>query len=113
MILSMWVAWQLLFGPGSERLTYGIIAPMAAWALLESLAERRHRILSAAAWAMTAILGTGAVERALLPYFSAAPAIQPAGVVVFAAWLLARGPGQAEERGEGIQERPLEQRVAA
>jgi hypothetical protein len=37
--LAMWVSWQLLLGPGTEQLTYGIISPLATWALLVSYAE--------------------------------------------------------------------------
>lgn len=89
-VLSMWIAWQLVFGPGTERLTYFIIAPLTAWAVLASWQERRLRALSLAAWLITSLLGTGGVERVLLPYWSLAPAILPLGVVLFVAWLIVR-----------------------
>lgn len=88
-MLSIWIAWQLLFGLGSERLTYQIIAPLATWALLESLGDKRWRGLAAAAWLMTGPLGVGGVERALLPYLAAAPIILPAGALALVAWTLA------------------------
>ena len=66
-ILAIWPAWQLLFGPGSERLTYGIIAVAATWALLISFADKRHRVLAAAAWGLISLFSMGAFERALQP----------------------------------------------
>lgn len=89
-IVSIWIAWQLLFGPGSERMTYGIIAPLAGWAVIVSFTEQRGRVLSLAAWLMTGLLGTGAVERMIDPYLWGAQAIQPVGVILFVAWLAAR-----------------------
>jgi hypothetical protein len=87
-ILCGWAAWQLLFGPGTERLTYGLVAPFASWAVIVSFREARLRLLSASAWLLTVVLGAGFAERALLPYFWAAEAIQPLGVVLFAAWMV-------------------------
>ncbi|MEM7586864.1 MAG: glycosyltransferase family 87 protein [Acidobacteriota bacterium] len=85
--LAAWVAWQLLFGPGTERLTYGLIAPFASWAILVSPRGSWERRIAWLAWWLTALLGTGAAERALLPVFEHAKAIQPSGVVVFILWL--------------------------
>lgn len=94
-MLAFWVAWQLLLGPGAERLTYQIYAPLTAWAVVASFAARRGRTLSLTAWLMTGILGTGGVERALLPYLPVAPMILPLGGVVFIVWLMIhfRTPG--------------------
>jgi hypothetical protein len=78
----------LLLGPGSERLTYIIVAPVVSWVVLVSFAEKRGRLASSIAWLMCGLLGTGGVERALLPYFAAAPAILPLGVVLLVAWLV-------------------------
>ena len=111
LIMSIWVAWQLLFGPGTERLTYLIIAPMVAWALVTSYAERGGRMLSLVAWLMTGILGTGGAERALLPYFSAAPAILPAGVVVFVVWLVIHARNLPAEAASSPDESPPVERV--
>jgi hypothetical protein len=86
--LAIWASWQLLLGPGTERLTYGLIAPFTAAAVVQSFAVKRLRGLSLAAWLMTVILGAGRFERLLLPYFSWSPAIQPLGVAVFVVWLL-------------------------
>ena len=112
-IMSIWLAWQLLFGPGTERLTYLIIAPMAAWAVVTSFAERKGRVLSLTAWLMTGILGTGGAERALLPYFSAAPSILPAGVVVFIVWLVIYARNRPAEAVSSPNESPPREPASA
>jgi len=88
-IFCAWLGWQLLFGPGSERLTYLILAPAASWAVVESFAHQRLRSVSLSAWLTSGLLGTGAVERAILPYFPAAPIIMPLGALAFVVWLVA------------------------
>ena len=71
LIFSIWAAWQLFLGPGTEQLTYGIIAPSAAWAVMVSFAEKRARWLTVTAWAMLALLPSGDIEKAVLPLFPA------------------------------------------
>jgi len=88
-LLAVWLGWQLLFGPGSERLTYLILAPAASWAVLAAFEQRRLRTLGVAAWLLSGVLGTGAVERAILPYFPAAPIIMPLGAALFLVWVVA------------------------
>ena len=85
-VLSTWVCWQLLVGPGTERLTFLLAAPIASWALIVSLKERCHRILAATAWLMLVPLGTGGVERLLLPVADWSPAILPLGIIPLMAW---------------------------
>jgi hypothetical protein len=85
--LAAWASWQLLFGPGTERLTYLIIAPFAAWAVITSFVERRHQWLAAAAFLTTFVLGAGFAERILIRVTPTAAALQPLGIIVFAAWL--------------------------
>ena len=98
LIFSMWVSWQLLFGPGTEQLTYGIIAPSASWAVLVSFAERRARWLTVAAWAMLALLPSGDIEKAVLRVFPAGKILLPFGVVLFVVWLVwhERGDEQSD-----------------
>jgi hypothetical protein len=95
LIFSMWSAWQLLFGPGTEQLTYGLIAPAASWAVLVSIAERRARRLVWTAWAMLAFLPSGDVERTVLSIFPLARGLLPLGVVLFVAWLVWHERGAA------------------
>ena len=81
LIFSIWASWQLFLGPGTEQLTYGIIAPSASWAVLVSFAEKRARWLMVTAWAMLALLPSGDVEKALLPLFPAGVILLPLSVV--------------------------------
>jgi hypothetical protein len=88
LILSLWASWQLLFGPGTEQLTYGIIAPSASWAVMVSFAEKRARWLTVTAWAMLALLPSGDIENAVLRVFPAGKILLPLGVVLLVAWLV-------------------------
>jgi hypothetical protein len=86
--LAAWATWQLLFGPGTERLTYLIIAPFATWAVITSFIERRRQWLATAAFVTTFVLGAGFAERILVRIAPAAVALQPVGIILFAAWLV-------------------------
>ncbi len=86
--LAAWSAWQLLLGPGTERLTYNIIAPALAWAVLEAYLTRRGRAWITATFITTFILGIGGVERLLVGFAPAATALEPLGVLMFAGWLV-------------------------
>ncbi len=88
-ILTIWLTWQLLVGPGTERLTFQLAAPLLSWAVIRSIQQQQLVGLSIAAWATTCVLGIGAIERALLPYFPAAPGIIVAGMLIFLAWQIA------------------------
>ncbi len=109
--LAAWAAWQLLFGPATERLTYGLIAPFTSWAILASPPKTLEHRLAWASWWLTAILGSGEVERALLPLFEGARAIQPFGVVVFLVWLALHG--RHRDPADPEPARPPEQADAA
>jgi alpha-1,2-mannosyltransferase len=86
-ILAMWAAWQLVFGPGTERNTFGLIAPLTAWGLMTAWSERRGRVLMTAAFALTTLANFGVVERALGSVFPAVIAMHPVGVLLFVVWL--------------------------
>jgi len=85
-VLTTWVCWQLLVGPGTERLTFLLAAPLASWALIVSFREHCHRILAVIAWLMLIPLGTGGVERLLLPIAAWSPAILPLGIIPLMVW---------------------------
>ena len=88
LIYAIWVSWQLLFGPASEQLTYGIIAPAASWAVLVSFDEKRARWLTLPAWSMMTLLASGDIENAVVAVFPNGKAFLPLGVLLFVAWLL-------------------------
>jgi len=85
-VLTTWVCWQLLVGPGTERLTFLLAAPIVSWALVVSYKEHCHPLLASIAWLMLIPLGTGAVERLLLPIAAWSPAILPLGIIPLMAW---------------------------
>lgn len=87
-LLSAWAAWQLLFGPASERLTYIVIAPMVSWAVLESFRSGRYRALALMAWILISLFSMGAFERLVLKIIPWAPALLPLGVGVFVLWMV-------------------------
>ncbi|HVU88961.1 MAG TPA: glycosyltransferase family 87 protein [Pirellulales bacterium] len=87
-LLGIWAAWQLSFGPGTERATFGLIAPLTAWGLITAFSIERGRSLMLLAFGLTVLGGLGQVERALQPMFPLAAALHPLGIMVFAGWLL-------------------------
>jgi hypothetical protein len=87
-VLGMWTAWQLVFGPGTERNTFGLIAPFTAWAATVALAERRGRAAMIVAIFFMDVLAIGHVERALVPMCPAVLAVHPLGALLFAGWLI-------------------------
>lgn len=88
LILSMWASWQLFLGPGTEQLTYGIIAPSAAWAVMASFAEKRARWLTVTTCAMLTLLPSGDIEKGIRLVFPSGVILLPLGVVLFVAWLV-------------------------
>ena len=97
LILSMWASWQLLLGPGTEQLTYGIIAPSASWAVLVSFAEKRARWATVTAWAMLSLLPAGDIEQAAIAVCPGGKALLPLGVVLLVAWLVWHERGKSPE----------------
>jgi hypothetical protein len=101
-ILSMWVIWQLLFGPGSEQITYGIIAPSAAWAVMVSFQQRKNhgenglaklktlfqRGWTILAWLILGLFGMGDIEHPLVKLHPAAIMLLPLGLIMFGIWLV-------------------------
>ncbi len=96
-VLTTWVCWQLLVGPGTERLTFLLAAPIASWALIVSMQERCYRGLALTAWLLLVPLGMGAVERVLLPVAAWSPAILPLGILPLMAWQMAYFESRARE----------------
>lgn len=87
-ILTMWSCWQLLFGPGTERLTYGLVGPAAAFAVWESRRLPRAYVLVSILWWGVMLFSLGSIEIELQPYFAYAKTLLPLSVVGLALWLL-------------------------
>lgn len=104
--IAAWSAWQLLFGPGTERLTYNLIAPALAWAMIRSFQTGRDRVWITLTYLMTFLLGLGGVERMLVGIFPAATAFEPIGVLMFAGWLVwtAARPDRPSTKGDELVE---------
>ncbi len=81
--LALWAGWQMLLGPGSERLTLAILAAPAAWMLVQSYTQRRGRALLTIAALLIFILGTGEFERRLFAVMPWANTVLPLGVALF------------------------------
>ncbi len=89
LVFSMWVSWQLIFGPATEQLTYGIIAPAVSWAVMVSFVEKRARWLTLTAWAIVSLLPAGDIEKPLTDLFhDNGKAALPLGVAMFVVWLV-------------------------
>ena len=100
-VLCVWTAWQLVFGPATERNTFGLIAPFTAWAAVVAVAERHGRVWIIAALFLTDVLAIGQVERGLALLWPDVPAAaHPFGVLLFAGWLIhyARGWETGEDQ---------------
>ncbi|MFK7779341.1 MAG: glycosyltransferase family 87 protein [Gimesia sp.] len=85
-VLTTWVCWQLLAGPGTERLTFQLAAPIVSWALIVSIKEHCHPLLASTAWLLLIPLGTGGVERFIQPIAGWSPAILPLGIIPLMVW---------------------------
>ena len=106
LILSMWASWQMLFGPATEQLTYGVIVPSASWAVLVSFAEKRARWLTVTAWAILTLLPAGDIEKVVLSIFSAGQILLPLGAVLLVAWLVWHERGTAPPSGRSACNSP-------
>ncbi|MBN2579051.1 MAG: DUF2029 domain-containing protein [Pirellulales bacterium] len=118
LVLSIWAAWQLLFGPGSEQLTYGILAPSAAWAVTVSFAAKRNRLWMLTTCILIGLLGSGDVEKTFEKLFLllrlpwSYTILMPLSVASFAVWLLCAKKGAelfiSPEKGPATAFPPVE-----
>lgn len=80
--ISLWAAWQMLLGPGSERLTLAILAPVTAWTVLISFQQRQTRWLASIACALILIFSFGELERLFERFAPWAQAMLPLGILL-------------------------------
>jgi hypothetical protein len=87
-VLVAWTTWQLLFGPGTERDTFGLIAPLTSWGMVTSLHEKRGRWLMGLSFLLLVAGYSGDLERLVLPWIPWFQAVHPMGVMLFFAWFV-------------------------
>ncbi len=91
-VLGIWTAWQLALGPGTERNTFCLIAPLTAWGLLASWRDHSEtwprRLLMLGGFGLIALFTFGIFERKLVDRFPGAIAALPIGVLMFSLWLI-------------------------
>ncbi|MBI5759964.1 MAG: DUF2029 domain-containing protein [Planctomycetales bacterium] len=90
-LLSLWASWQLLFGPGTERNTISLIAPLTSWSLITAFAERRRLGWMLIAFALVTTFSFGLFERSVQNHFPAIITMLPLGVLAYMTWLIAYG----------------------
>jgi hypothetical protein len=87
-VLTVWACWQMVFGPATERNTFGLIAPLSSWALLTSLEEKRGRMVMGLAFTLMLAANPRAIEAALEDAIPLVRAAHPIGVILFGGWFL-------------------------
>jgi hypothetical protein len=110
-VFSIWAAWQLLFGPSAEQLTYGILAPSASWAVLVSYTEKKARWLTTTVWAILVLFSSGDIESAACRVLPASKILMPLAAVLFLAWLLWHERDPAGRRGNSLRHEPVPEMV--
>jgi hypothetical protein len=96
-VMVAWTTWQLLFGPGTERNTFGLIAPLSSWALIVSITSRKHRWLMLISFMAMIAGSSGLVEKLLLPTSNWFVVLHPLGVFGFLAWFVIWNGATADE----------------
>jgi len=82
--LVFWASWQLVFGPGTERNTFALIAPLTGWGVTVALLEKRALWLMVFSYLFTVLAAMGGVED-IYPWLKG---LHPIGVLLFFAWFL-------------------------
>ncbi len=87
-VLVAWTTWQLVFGPGTERGTFSLIAPLTSWGVVTSFSEKRGRWLMGLSFLLLVAGYSGDLERLVLPWTPWIQAVHPIGVLLFFTWFL-------------------------
>jgi hypothetical protein len=87
-LLGLWISWQMIFGPGTERNTFGILAPLSAWALIVAWERPWNFGWMSVSFLLTAILSFGMIERSVSPQIPWILAAHPLGAAMFVIWLI-------------------------
>lgn len=87
-VIAIWMGWQLSFGPGVERNTFCLGAPLLAWGLISSRESGRGHAVMFTSFALTVLFSFGVCERELVNYIPAVLGALPFGAVLFAGWMI-------------------------
>ena len=83
-VLVCWTSWQLVFGPGTERNTFALIAPLTSWAVVVAVLGKRAPWLMGLSYLLTVFSANRGGEN-LFPWLKV---MHPLGVLLFFAWFL-------------------------
>ena len=84
-VLACWTAWQLVFGPGTERNTFALIAPLTSWALVVAVLKQRAPWWMGLSFLLTILAAMVGRGEDVLPWLKA---LHPVGILLFFAWFL-------------------------
>jgi hypothetical protein len=103
--LVCWTTWQLIVGPGTERNTFSLIAPLTGWAVVVAVAQRR------AAWLMVSsyLLALAPAMRGIEDLHRVLQVMHPLGVLLFFAWFLWwNGSEQSDLSAVSVEEKRVQ-----
>ncbi|MEI8372942.1 MAG: glycosyltransferase family 87 protein [Planctomycetota bacterium] len=83
-VLVCWTSWQLIFGPGTERNAFALIAPLTSWAFVVAVLQKRAPWLMGLSYLLTVLAANKGVD-GMFPWLKAT---HPLGVLLFFAWFL-------------------------
>ena len=84
-VLACWTSWQLVFGPGTERNTFALIAPLTSWAVVVAVLEKRAPWLMGLSFLLTVLAAAIGGGEDRFPWLQA---LHPVGIMLFFAWFL-------------------------
>jgi hypothetical protein len=89
-MLTLFVTWLVLFAPAIEACTYAVMAPVIAWALLDSFRRRTGWAQYVALLVSLVLVGPAATDAfgPVFRHFASEHALQPVGALVFLGYLL-------------------------
>ncbi len=83
-VLVCWTTWQLVFGPGTERNTFSLIAPLTGWAVVVAIAEGKAKWLMVLSY----LLALAPAMRGIEDLHPLLQMMHPLGISLFFAWFL-------------------------
>jgi hypothetical protein len=104
-VLVCWTTWQLVFGPGTERNTFSLIAPLTGWAVVVAMVQRR------AAWLMASsyLLALAPAMRGVEDLHPSLQMMHPLGILLFFGWFFRwNGSEQSQSSAVSVEEKRVQ-----